>query len=147
MNNLHNQDEPQISIKEQGFQWMDATLDYLPLAPLPSRFMEQVMIQVARYPRPYRPEPFKLHFLDFALPTFMAVFALVTLFLLGWVGNQLPADGMPALQAQSQQLTAMLVANQWLVWGGLFLVIEVIGGVLLGMVLWQEPWESLQVGK
>ncbi len=126
MNNPRHENEAPLLPEES----LEAMLPLLPLAPLPPDFMEQLMSQVARYPRSYRPAPFKLQFLDFALPAFIAVFGLVTFVLMTWLGGQLLVDGVSA-----EQLAQTLLTQQWLFWGVLLLVGELITAVCFGVVL------------
>lgn len=88
---------------------IDTALDEYPLAPLPPGFVEQVMSRISA-PQPVTPAPFKLQFLDVALPAFVAVFTAIVWGVGSWLAGQWylpwlpdsPVTMEPVQQAMSQ---------------------------------------------
>lgn len=125
-----------LNLPEQPETTLEAALTDFPLAPLPPRFVEQVMAQVQRYPR-FQPEPFRLQFLDFALPAFWATFAMLLLALVSWSSGQWQMEWLPAWPAQLAQISTLL-QGQWGQVGVFVVLIEVMGGVVICATLWQD---------
>jgi len=71
--------EPQIEIT------LDAALDSYPLAPVPAGLVRRALAQIQ--PRPV--VKFRLDFLDFAVPSFLVIFILLTFGVILWTINYL----------------------------------------------------------
>jgi hypothetical protein len=109
---------------------LDHALNQLPLAPLPSGFVQQVMTRVPQSAEPVR---FQLEFFDWAIPLFTAVFTLILILLFG---GQLPG-GMPPISLNLAQFTRSLTTNWQTLWvAALFM--EVYIGAIVGFWLWSD---------
>jgi len=115
-------------------QLLDQALTTLPLAPLPAGFTACVMAQIEQQTH-MAPVRFRLDFLDWALPTFTAVFVLVVWLLLqntaaAPVSDILAGGNLPGLiiTLLSHQTTRLF----------LLLMLEIYIGAVVGLWLWYD---------
>lgn len=115
-------------------QLLDQALTTLPLAPLPAGFTARVMAQIEQ-PAPIAPVRFRLDFLDWAVPTFTAVFVIVVWLLLQStavvpVSDMLAGGNLPGLiiTLLSHQMTRLF----------LLLLLEIYIGAVVGLWLWYD---------
>ena len=114
---------------------LDDWLDSVPLAPLPSGFVSRVMAQVQTVPQAVRPPRFRLEFLDWALPVFTALFALLLMLIwrpLAPAAARLFLDDNPLTAVAAGQVPDLLLVIGLLVLAELFLA-----GVV-GVWLWAD---------
>lgn len=109
---------------------LDHALNQLPLAPLPSGFVQQVM---ARLPQTAEPVHFRLEFFDWAIPLLTAVFVLVLILLFGG----LIPEGIPSLSLNLAQFSRSLTTN-WQTFLAATLFVEIYVGVIVGFWLWSD---------
>ncbi len=115
-------------------QLLDQVLTTLPLAPLPEGFTARVMAQIEQQTH-MAPVRFRLDFLDWAVPTFTAVFVLVVWFLLqstaaAALSGTLAGLNLPGLiiMLLSHQMTRLF----------LLLLLEIYIGAVVGLWLWYD---------
>lgn len=128
--------------------WINDALNSYPLSPVPAGFTQRVMAQVAvtRAPAGRRPPAiaFKLEFLDFAIPAFMAFFVTFTLSV--GASALLLADPIKLLRIQltaKAWLASMPIA--WVNTGVVFFMwgfFLLAAGLALGSIFWITPWKT-----
>ena len=117
--------------------FLDAALDSYPLAPVPPGLVRRTLARLQLRPQ------FRLEFLDLAVPLFLIVFILLTVWVTFWTLNTLSPHWMLALAPR------LAFARQWLEFelmrlpSWLPLLVMILGsttliGVVLSMILMIE---------
>ncbi|MCL4265450.1 MAG: hypothetical protein KJ069_19705 [Anaerolineae bacterium] len=115
-------------------QLLDQVLTTLPLAPLPEGFTARVIAQIEQQTH-MAPVRFRLDFLDWAVPTFTAVFVLVVWFLLQSTAAAALSGTLAGLNLPG--LISMLLSHQ-MTRLFLLLLLEIYIGAVVGLWLWYD---------
>jgi hypothetical protein len=114
--------------EQQSEAIVETALNEFPLAPLPPRFVAQVMARVAHLPQ-WRPEPFRLNWRDGIVPAITTVFSYLLLTLTLWLLGR-DVAWLPDAPALFSSGLDSLTTVGWLCIAMMILVGEI------GLLLW-----------
>ncbi|MCP4360875.1 MAG: hypothetical protein GY796_22940 [Chloroflexi bacterium] len=112
---------------------IEEALNQAPLEPLPSGFVNQVMAQVQAASPTAAPPRFRLDFLDWALPLFGSLFALLVL---GFVGRWQILDLAERVNGAAVTAVYHSLSLDWPVIIGLIVIAEIILAATVGVWVW-----------
>lgn len=118
---------------------LDAAIDSYPLAPVPSGLVRRTLARIQPRPVPR----FRLEFLDIAVPLFIVLFGILTIWAAFWTLNYISPywmlEWIPRLAYFRQWMAFELMRlPNWLPVLGMFLGTVIFTGVTLTMILLLE---------
>jgi len=112
---------------------IEEALNNTPLEPLPPGFVNQVMVHVQAASPTAAPPRFRLDFLDWALPLFSALFALLVL---GFVGRWQILGLAEGLSQATVTAVYHSFSPDWLFVSGLVIFAEIFLAAAVGVWVW-----------
>ncbi len=121
---------------------IDQAINKFPMETLPPGFTDRVMTQISSSPQ-VAPK-FRLHFIDYALPVFGALFGIILTGLVAWLTGTIQIDGIPAADIATPIMTYLsTLSPSWIVLGVLILGAELAMGLAISsQLLFDQPTVS-----
>ncbi len=118
---------------------IDRAINDFPLEALPPGFTGRMMSQISTNPQ-IAPQ-FRLQFIDYALPVFGTLFALILTGLVAWLSGAVQIEGIPPAEITTPIMTYLsALSPSWIVFGILILGAELAMGLAISsQLLFDQP--------